>query len=250
MKTQFSRRRKLFSPSVQLSGVVLGGIVVLLLLIRLIAPSFFSALTYPLFALGDGATNVSYFFSDRIALSEQVRTLTEERDALFYENESLRTQIAEYKTLPFEKGIIARVNARPPTTPYDVLLVDMGTADGVTVDSLVFAKGGVPVGVVADVSASSARVVLFSSSGRATDGWVGEDKYPVTFLGEGSGAFIAEVPREASIVEGDTTYFSSSANPFGVIVKVASDASSPQATLHIRPYVSPFSISSVVIGEL
>ncbi len=247
MKTQFSRRRRLFSPSLQLGGAILGAVVALLILIRVFLPSSFYTLTSPLFTLGNATANISSFFSDPVALSEQVATLTSERDALLSENDSLAKQLAEYGVLPESDGVVALVSARPPITPYDVLVITKGTASGVAVEALAFANGGVPVGVVADANSASARVVLFSSSGRATEGWVGEEKYPVTFIGEGSGAFIAVVPREASVVEGAQTYFASSNIPFGVIVRVQSDASSPQATLHIRPYVSPFSITSVVI---
>lgn len=207
------------------------------------------ALMFPIFSAGEAMGGIASFFKDRATLHEEIYTLTEERDALQNENKNLRVAIEEYRAFSDTSGIVARVVARPPTTPYDVLVVDQGTDDGVRVDAVVFAKAGIPVGVVADASATVARVALFSSSGRHSDGWVGSEHIPVSFIGQGAGAFIAEVARETDIQEGDVTYVVKGSGAFGVVVKVESDASSPQATLHIRPFVNPFSLTSVSIGR-
>ena len=204
----------------------------------------------PLWQAGNSVSTTLLLFENTQMVALENRRLQEQVDTLQHENISLKGALTDVGVLERADGdIIAGVLARPPLTPYDVLIVNRGTRDGVAPGLLVYAKGGVPVGTVADADQNSARVALFSSSDRTTDAWVGEDRIPATLSGEGAGAFFSLVPRESEIGAGDLVYLSGGgARAIGTVSEVQSEASSPEARLFIRPFVSPFSITWVVIG--
>lgn len=252
MKMRFSRRPSVISPRAFVLLCIVGALVVVVLLLRFVFPSVFTGATSMLWSIGSSASHIGASFGDTVALSRERDALLLERDALLAENLALRESVEEYRELQ-EGGRIAGVLARPPLTPYDVLIVDSGSEQGVRAGDRVFAQGGVPVGLVADVSAHESRVKLFSSGGYETYGWIGEERHAVTFVGQSMGAFYVAVPRDIEISVGDTAYMPGpGARPFGQVVNVRSGASSPEQILHVRPYISPFSITSVEIvsGEL
>ena len=145
---------------------------------------------------------------------------------------------------------MAGVLARPPVAPYDTLLLAGGTDTGVRAGMEALGDAGIPVGFVSAAGASYARVTLLSSSGVATDAWIGPSRVPVTLKGAGGGAFTASASRSASIAPGDIVYLSGAgAVPFGLIVRVAGASSDPVATLSVRPYVNPLTLTSVILAE-
>lgn len=228
----------------RLLGVGAVGVVILLILIRMLAPQAYVWLFSPIYGVGSALHATGAYFKDRSELQATLAQVTAEKEALQQENLRIQEALEEYGELETDAGVVARVIARPPITPYDVLVVE---AEGAVVDALVYAAGGVPVGVIADAGFGSARVALFSSSGRASEGWIGDERYAVSIIGEGAGGFSALVAREAPIKEADMVYVTQANAPIGVVAKIVSDASSPQALIHIRPFVNPFSITSVVI---
>ncbi len=249
MKTRFSRRHPSFLTPGRIGLGVGGGVIFILLVLRLLFPGALTTLMSPLWQVGD-------FLSAQMERSEQTEALERERAYLkeqnaILENEKriLQSAVRDQNALQ-GTGVIAGVLARPPVTAYDVLVINKGTHQGVVVGARVYAMGGIPVGIIADAGSSSSRVALYSSSGRTTEGWVGEERYPVSVVGIGAGAFQVDVPREAPVKEGDILYFPGpGALPVGSVVRIESNASSPQAKLHIRPLVSVFSISSVAVSS-
>ena len=251
MKTRFSRRRNILPAGTHVAFLVAGACVVVLLILRFFFPGVLTTLATPFWQVGSAISSSLLVFENTQTLAREHRELTAQFEALQNENLSLKTSLKDIGLLEREDGdIVAGVLARPPLSPYDVLVVNRGTRDGVVVGALTYAKGGVPVGVVADASAMSSRIALFSSAGYVTEGWVGEAQLPVTFVGEGAGTFSSHVPRESEILAGDLVYVAGGgARPIGVVSEVKSEASSPEAELRIRPFVSPFSIPWVVIGK-
>lgn len=242
MKQSYYRRRNaFFSSPGRITAVIALLAVVILIGIRLLAPGVFFALFSPLFSLGNAVQVVDEdtlrlradraLINENIALSERVKDLMR----LVGDEEGERS------------GSVASVVARPPMTPYDTLLIDGGNREGVVSGVLVSAEGGVPIGTVETVGANYAQVSLFSTSGRETEGWVGDERTPVTLVGEGAGAFTAEVPRDAGVTEGAFVYLPPGARPVGKVARVDADPSSPSATLRIEPLVNIFSLTLVLI---
>lgn len=234
-------------------------VVLTLLLIRVFAPSFSLSLATPLWNAGTLATKgtgtVSGWFADKEVLLEERDRLLRENAALTEQNLALTAKEVDLMRLMGTRTgplptILAGVLIRPPVSPYDVLVVDQGQDAGVRVGAQAMGEGGVPLGVVESVTATQARILLYSAPGHTTHGWIGEERLPVTLTGRGAGTYDAEVPREATVTLGTLVYLPGpGAIPVGSVVDVETDPSSPRASIRVRPYTNPFSVTWVEISR-
>ncbi len=138
----------------------------------------------------------------RAELSQQGARLAD-RDALYQENIELKRLL---NRAAGRAVTIAGVLQRPPGTPYDTLVVDLGRQQGAVVGSLVSMGGSALVGVITEVMESASRVTLFSSPGQVHDGvlMVGEVAVAVSVEGQGGGSLRAQVPAGSGARVGDT----------------------------------------------
>ncbi|HET9641648.1 MAG TPA: rod shape-determining protein MreC [Candidatus Paceibacterota bacterium] len=251
-RTFLARRNALFTSASFSAGTVAVAAAVFILAIRLLFPNFFWTMLTPAFWLSSGIDNASHgFFSgfkNTAALSLRNEALESENAALLNENRALADKAGALESL--SGGIPAGVISRPPTSPYDTLIVAAGRKSDVAVGMETFGPGGVPVGVVTDVLPDFSRVTLFSSPTLSFDAWIGSKHVPVTITGAGGGAFRATLPRGAEVSVGDVvTVAVGGAAPLGTVVRVVSDPSSPAATLSIQGALSPFSLTWVSLRD-
>lgn len=253
----FARRNALLRPGNY--RIAFGVIVFALLLvaIRVLAPGVLVTAATPLWktsaAVAEGFHFAGAYFYNPVTLQHLLDEANAKNNALANENAALHSKVGDLVTLlgsrtePAE-GIVAGVLARAPVSPYDSLIVDEGSQNAVSVGSPAFGPGGIPIGVVSSVTNGSSRIALYSAPGVNTEGWIGEDRLPITMVGEGAGAFEATMPRDAKISEGDAIFIPGpGAVPFATILKIEVDPSSPLATVRIRPLVNPFSLTWVTI---
>jgi len=138
------------------------------------------------------------------------------KNALINENERLKERLAALELEVADRasshslnrhtetgGIISTILARPPQTPYDTLVIDAGSNDSLGVGAVVFMAEGPVLGAVREVSASTAKVKLFSAPGEKTAALLERHNIPVTLEGVGGGNFKIVLPREAEVVAGD-----------------------------------------------
>lgn len=225
------------------------GFAVVALLLRLLAPNAFLYAFAPLFGAADALSAKSHevlsSFGDTTALALENDLLKETNAALANENQQLLAR-AEARDELTQAGIIAGVIARPPTSPYDTLVVAAGANAGVVLGMEAFGSGGVPLGVVSDVLADFSRVTLFSSPTISVNGWLGRKMTPITLHGAGAGAFRADIARLAGATVGDIVYVPGpGALPVGAVLRIDSDSSSPVAVLYVQGALNPFSITWV-----
>jgi cell shape-determining protein MreC len=148
-------------------------------------------------------------------------------------------------------GIVAGVLSRPPESPYDTLLVNAGSEQGVSVGMEAFAGNASPVGLVSAVSDYFARVTLFSAPRMQVSGWVGTSSLPITLYGEGAGTLSVTISRAGGVSVGDTVYVPGPGHlPLGTVVRVDSDQSSPSVTLRVEPFINPFSIGWLELRDI
>jgi cell shape-determining protein MreC len=254
----YRRRTALLASGSFLASAVLGVLVLLIVLLQLFAPSVLTSAAAPFWQLGNGITNA---FAAGTSVFGNAGELTRERDQLASENlalaEANRALVARDADLtaligpaaPTERRILAGVLARPPVAPYDTLVVDAGAAKGVTEGAFAYGPGGVPLGTVANVSNTSSRIALFSTGGRATEGWVGDARVPITLTGRGAGAFTATLPRDSGVAVNAVVYVPGpGALPIGTVVRINSDPSAPRDTVSIAPYVNLYSLTWIEIA--
>jgi cell shape-determining protein MreC len=263
MKKQYSPRRNINGRGISGSRLLGLGVVavigVFILILKIFVPSALIALATPFWNSGThmeasvgnafaGLGNPAVLAAQNSALKSQVLTLQNQNAILTARAQDLTKLLGGQTNAG--SNILAGVLARPPLSPYDTLVVAAGTSAGVVTGAPVFAEGGIPVGIIKSTTNTSATVQLLSTPNLTTNGWVGDNRIPLTLTGMGAGAFTATLPKAAAVSVGDSAYVSGpGAVPIGTIVKIESDASSPTDILDIQPLVNIFSITWVEIGN-
>ncbi len=159
--------------------------------------------------VGARVSAVRDFFSFRSSLVSENTRLREELAALELET-AARFGGAESGDWPEilgrraeAGGIAATILARPPQVPYDMVVIDAGSNDGVTEGARVFMPEGPALGSVIQVYSSSAKAKFYSTPGEKTSAVLERHDIPVTLEGAGGGNFKVVVPREIEAQTGD-----------------------------------------------
>lgn len=144
--------------------------------------------------------------------------------------------------------ILATVLVKPPQTPYDTLLVDIGLDYQAKVGDKVIANANIYVGEVSEVYEHSAKVTLYSTPGWKLSVTLGENSISAEAIGIGGGNFNISLPKEVDIKEGDTiTVPSIISNIFGIVEKVDSKEKDSAQTVLFK---SPINISELKFVEV
>jgi cell shape-determining protein MreC len=139
------------------------------------------------------------------------------------------------------------VIARPPQSPYDTLVLNIGSEDGVRLDAGVWWPAGVYLGKVIDVRFRSAVVQLLSAPGVIHPASISAT--PVTTLGQGGGEFYAEVPQDRAVSVG-TVIISDQYNlPLGVVAATQIISATNMQALYITRFVSAASLEYVYVEK-
>ena len=121
------------------------------------------------------------------------------------ENESLKVIMGR---IPEDRNVVlSAILAKPNTTPYDTLIIDRGSKDGIKVDDLVFVGGDVLIGEIESVEENISRVIMFSTPGNISQVLYGNTGKYFNARGNGNGAFEVDVSREIEVVEGDMFFY-------------------------------------------
>lgn len=99
--------------------------------------------------------------------------------------------------------LLANIIGRPPQLPFDALLIDVGSRDGIREDSIIYINGSQAIGLVARVYPESSLVALASSPGVESSVFViGPDVYALA-EGDGGGILKVSVPQGVPLERGD-----------------------------------------------
>lgn len=144
-------------------------------------------------------------------------------DTLKSENDSLKALMGR---IPADRQVVlSAILAKPNTTPYDTLIIDRGSKDGIKVDDLVFAGGDVLIGEIESVEENISRVIMFSTPGNISQVLYGNTGKYFNARGQGNGAFEVDVSREILVSEGDMFFYPGLDNTMvGVVKKVDFDS--------------------------
>lgn len=166
------------------------------------------------------------FFRSRQALMRENGTLKERLSSLELEVSELSLKKIELANLEsllgrtvYKESIAAGVLTHPPQSPYDLVVVDAGAHDGITVGARVTLPEGPLLGEVSEVFPTFSKVKLFSTSGEKTDAVLERHQVPVQLEGMGAGNFKIIVPRETEVVLGDRVLSSSLGSSLVAVVE-------------------------------
>lgn len=190
--------------------------------------------------------------SDVTLLKEQLakaQAAQADRDILYAETLDLKARLGRDASV---QRILAGVVLRPPHTPYDTLMIDAGLTEGVVKGAVVAAGGTVLMGVVSDVYAHTARVVLFSAPGQIHEALltVGKESIPVTVEGQGGGSLRVQVPAGTNAKIGDTIVLPGIMGGYtGHISYVAAKESESFETLYLQLPANPLTLRYVEVWK-
>ena len=187
------------------------------------------------------------------------------KNSIYNENENLKSQLerdraemADYNSLQAENTslkeilgrtdektamILAAILGKPNQSPYDTLIIDVGTKDKVAVGETVFALGNVPIGRVSVVYQNSSKVVLLSNPGEKIQAVVSGKNIFMDVVGRGGGNFEMVLPRDFMPVKGDQVVLPG-ITPYvlGIVETIISDPRDP--------FVKALLVSPVNVQEL
>jgi rod shape-determining protein MreC len=239
--------------------------LLILFLLHFFFPRFYSTLFYPITSiLWKSENSLGTWLSHKASL---VRG----KYSLVLENEKLRREIASNKTSllllqnleeenadlknalgrkPSGDVIIAVVLTRPPVSPYDTLVIDAGSKDGIEIGNRVYADGDVLVGEIAEVYGSQSKVSLLSSPGKKTTISFTGSNIHTEATGRGSGNFTASVPVEAGIQAGDTVIAPDiKLHVLGVVENIEADSTNSFATILFKMPINIHDIRFVEVQK-
>lgn len=250
------------SRNKKLRVIVLLGVVALLLLffaprvISLAASLVLSPMHAIEYWFVHSSASFPYYLRDRAALIDEIGTLQSNNAAqsgerytlelLHRENDELRALLHDAQ----EARIVAGVIGRPNKLPYDVLVVDKGSDDGVVEGAPVFASENSVIGMVQKVFRQSSVVELITSPNFSTSVYIfGPDIY-TTAIGQGGGQLRVGVPQGIDLNEGDLVILpSASTGVYGKISVIDSVPTRPEQYGYVSPDVPISSLRLVAIGD-
>ncbi len=170
------------------------------------------------------------------------------RASLVEENAELKTALERYRADLLFYGILesehqklleafgrgeassrrlAVILAKPPQSPYDTIILDIGELAGIKVGAQIFGFGNIALGQVSSVSSKNSTATLFSNGGFESHGIVERSDLAVILSGTGGGGFEARVPQDADILPDDIIFLpGQSPSPLGKVVSVESTPAS------------------------
>lgn len=205
-------------------------------------------------ATSDGISSFVRTFSstrtliaENTALKDQIQELELrllDRNTLAQENDELRDLLGR---TPASSGVLASVLAGPGSTPYDILLVDIGSDEHVAVGDRVMVGDNVIIGTIIEVYARTAKAELFSSPGKAMDVTLPGTNAFVTATGRGGGNFEMMLPRDVDIENGTPVFVPGTSRIVGVILGSEGDPTDPFKKVFLRTPINPATIHFVRI---
>lgn len=173
-----------------------------------------------------------------------------DRNVLYSQNIELKKMLGRPQTAT---RVLSAVLLRPPGLPYDTLLIDAGTEQGVVPGDLVFAGGSAAIGEITDVYTSTSRVSLFSAPGRRYDAQAAPQAsngtvIPLTLEGQGAGSFSGQVPAGSAVALGDPVVIPGLGTSFvGSVTHIDAPDGSSFETLFVQMPVTIFSLQYVQV---
>jgi cell shape-determining protein MreC len=208
--------------------------------------------------------SVGQTINNGIELSKSKSTLIEEKRALEEKVQDNEALVAKHTTLEDENAkltemlarkkettelTMARILAKPNQSAYDILLIDVGSEDGITTGAKVLARGDIPIGTVSEVNLHSSRVKLFTTNKEKTQGViVGKDIF-VDLVGHGGGTFQAMLPRDLVVEKGSTVATIDTGETIAIAEESLADPRDPYQKILFRSSVNLFELRFVGVEK-
>ena len=204
-----------------------------------------------------GLANTLSFFrskdslvSENMALRDRLADVEAEAVSLRAAAEREVALLSIFGREPNTSYVAASVLARPPETPYDMLVIDAGLSTGVREGSAVMLPEGARIGSVSEVFSGSAKVRLYTTGGEKTNAVLERHGVPVILTGAGGGNFKLALPRDTEIMPGDRILSASiNAELVGVVEHVALSPTDAFKEVLVRGPLNVFKMRYVLVSH-
>lgn len=196
------------------------------------------------------------YVRDRNALDEELDTMRRAVAAqsgtsatihrLVEENQELRELLG---AVPGDRQVV-RVIARPNTLPYDTLMIDQGSVQGIVERAPVYLGQDQVVGYISSVRPTTALVTLVTSPDFSATAFVsGPDIFTLT-EGMGSGVMRVRVPQGINLQIDDVVILPAvDSGVYGQIFAIETSPTQPEQFGYIAPPVPLQSLRYVSVGS-
>ncbi len=186
--------------------------------------------------VAESSDSLPQFLRERSALVEELQSLKAAAaidqgnentiNKLQFENDQLRSLFGE---VPKER-LLARVIARPNELPYDMLMIDRGTENGVTLHAPVFLGRDQLIGVVSDVRTKTALITLVTTAGFTSTAYVIGPNIYTYAEGMGGGIMRVRIPQGIPLQVDDLVVLPavSVTGVFGAVAEVVTSPTQPE----------------------
>jgi len=224
MKTTSLKHNKRFSLTKKKTALVVF-FCLLVAAVEWLFPSFLFEIIYVVStpftvtrdAIGGELSSVSSYFSFKSSLVNENAQLKKDlanantallsMQELETKNQALENIIStKQQKAQTTRMIFAAVNEKPPFSPYDSLIISVGSNEGLTLNNPVFDDMGTPIGIIGALYLNAAKVILFSNPNTTLPVTIGDKKYEASALGAGGGDFTTKVPATETPKMGDAVY--------------------------------------------
>lgn len=206
------------------------------------------AVTQPVGMLKNYFSSKNMLVKENATLNEEVtrlRLIAYDYDVLQKENSELKAQLGRGGT---SRKILGNILVKPPTSPYDKFILDVGTKNGIEIGDLVYISEKIIAGIITEVRDSSSVVGLFSDSGREVGVVLERTGASFSIVGQGGQNYKLEIPKDTDLEWGDLfTYPDGQRSIVGIVYFIDTNSQSAFKTAHIRPPVNVFSYKTVIV---
>lgn len=146
-------------------------------------------------------------------------------DYIKMENEELKTMFSRSDKKSYILGYII---SRPPKSPYDMIVADAGSNDGVALGMKVVAHSDALIGYVAEVFPDTSKIKLLSFTGEEVSLIMENAKISAIGFGLGGGNIEIKIPSSVIVNIGDKILTDGSSHYLlGVVDKIETDLTNP-----------------------
>lgn len=158
-------------------------------------------------------------------------------DILNKENEDLKMLLG--RKTEKEEFILGTILTKPNRSPYDTIVIDIGSNHNIKVGQKVFANIFTPIGRVFEVYATTSLIKLYSTPGEVTEAQIEGSNASVELVGRGGGNFEIMIPADMDVISG-TNVIIPNINSYilAIVADVVSDPRDPLKRVILRSPVN------------
>ncbi len=205
-------------------------------------------ITIPFRSIGGFFKFKSNLVQQNLELQDELNSLKLKEidyDILLKENQDLKSDIGRVSG---KNLVYSRVLSRPPRSPYDTFVIDIGSTLGVTQANRVYLSDNVIIGVVTTVTPNTSLVQLFSTGGNKQEAILSRTGTSFVLTGKGGANFQLEVPKDADIAWGDMfLYPGINSSILGSVYYIDINSQSSFKTIYIKTPGNVFRTKSVFV---